>query len=373
MRDSQRTNLLAPPEVMWMVFGVWAVGAGVMALGAILGSAESVMLGLTRALLMSPIGAALSISLWRASGGERRSHGAKGVLVATGVALAVLVHLFLDLATERALTALLDLPAPRRTIIADNPYRATAMSLFVQTNILLFGVLHALVGIATIALRAGLEAQERERQLAQAKATAAGAQLEALRYQLNPHFLFNTLNAIGSLVERGRQVEAREMLDRLSEFLRSSLGEAGNGTATVEEELAIIQRYLAIEAVRFGERLKVVFDCPPELGSATLPSFALQPLVENAVKHAVARAVGQTTVRITVRRDKDDLLVAVEDNGADEGYHESSTPVGTGVGLRNVRQRLALLYGDRGQLEAGKRCSGYAATMRLPLTRAGNR
>ncbi|HEX8388127.1 MAG TPA: histidine kinase [Sphingomonas sp.] len=230
----------------------------------------------------------------------------------------------------------------------------------------------ALLGAVYTVLEANGLARERDRELAEAREAAARAQaaesaarLAALRYQLNPHFLFNTLNAVSSLVVTRRTAEADEMLAKLSDFLRATLAADPEGVASVEDELATLQHYLEIEAVRFGDRLAVEFRCPPDLRDAVLPSFLLQPLVENAIKYAVSPATRPVTVRVEAAEDGDALVVAVEDDG------DASADVrpGTGVGLANVRQRLRTLYGDRGELTAMRRATGFLAVVRLPLTR----
>ncbi len=228
----------------------------------------------------------------------------------------------------------------------------------------------ALLGGLFMMLHANTAVRDQERQLADARARAAeaeaaatAARLAALRYQLNPHFLFNTLNAVSSAVITGRSAEAEAMLERLAEFLRVTLAADPAGLTPLEDEFATLQAYLEIESVRFRDRLGVEFSCPPELRQALAPSFLLQPLIENAIKHGVSRTTRPVTVRLEAARDGDDLVILVEDDAeaAGEAAH------GAGVGLLNVRQRLEVLYGPRGVLQTTARERGFLALVRLPL------
>ena len=221
------------------------------------------------------------------------------------------------------------------------------------------GMLAAL--LAFQAAYAQLKAQQRLLELARQREREA--QMLALRFQLNPHFLFNTLNAISSLVVLGRARDAESMIDRLSSFLRASLAADPDRSVSVEEEFEMIESYLDIESVRFGERLVASIELPHGLGRAQVPPFLLQPLVENAVKYAVAPS--RTEVRIEIAaRERDGLLeLQVSDTGGD------GTPAGsgTGVGLANVRERLRLSFGGTGGMAAEKTESGYRVTLTMPL------
>jgi hypothetical protein len=204
-------------------------------------------------------------------------------------------------------------------------------------------------------------------ELAEAKAQAVQAQLAMLRYQLNPHFLFNTLNAISTLVVMRRAEEAEEMIARLSNFLRSSLVATPGEFVTLDVELNVVQEYLEIEAVRFGDGMAVDFACDEHARGMLVPSFILQPLVENAIKYAVGPSIGVTTIKVDARLDGGDLVMLVSDDGDAE---KAKTRGGTGVGLGNVRARLAALYGERASLEAVPLERGFLAIVRLPATPA---
>jgi hypothetical protein len=211
----------------------------------------------------------------------------------------------------------------------------------------------------------GVEIRALERRAAALRAAAQTAELRALRYQINPHFLFNTLNSLSSLVMGERRDAAERMIGNLAAFFRTSL--AGDPAADVplSEEIYLQQLYLDIEAVRFPERLAVAIDIPDALQSARVPALILQPLIENAVRHGVARSRAKVTIRITARSDAGRVLLDVDDDG--DGARGEGRP-GGGLGLRNVRDRLAARFGPAAGLEAGPMPgSGYRATISMPL------
>ncbi len=191
--------------------------------------------------------------------------------------------------------------------------------------------------------RARLEESVRlQAETARLHAQLADARLGALRAQLNPHFLFNTLHAISSLVERDPK-GVRRMIARLSELLRYSLEESGEQEVPLRQELAFLDRYLEIMRIRFQGTLEVTVDVAPEVQDALVPNLVLQPLVENAVKHGVSKLEGTGRITIRARRDGDRTTMTVHDNGP--GFGEAAAPGEEGVGLRNTRERLAQLYG----------------------------
>lgn len=205
---------------------------------------------------------------------------------------------------------------------------------------------------------------------AQLQAQLADARLEALRMQLNPHFLFNTLHAVSALVERDPR-GVRRMIARLSELLRYTLGEDGEQEITVEKELDFLRRYLEIMEVRFQGRLEVEISASPEAREALVPNLILQPLVENAVKHGVGTKVGPGRVEVMAEREGDVLRLAVRDDGPGiEGGEESAEG---GVGLRNVRARLMEMYGEDGGLAFHDAPGGGAvAEVRIPFHTRGD-
>lgn len=206
---------------------------------------------------------------------------------------------------------------------------------------------------------------EREATLA-ASALAQEAQLKMLRYQLNPHFLFNTLNAISTLVLDGQNRIANLAVSRLSEFLRYTLDQDPMKKVTLRQELDALNLYLGIEKLRFGERLKLEFDVDDRSESALVPSLLLQPLVENSMKYAIAPREQGGSVTIIAGIEGSSLRLAVVDDGP--GLPVGSTAGnGRGVGLRNTRERLQVLYGNEHRIEVTDAGPGLRVEMRLPL------
>jgi signal transduction histidine kinase len=212
------------------------------------------------------------------------------------------------------------------------------------------------------------EARERANRaalaVAEAERAATEARLETLRYQLNPHFLFNTLNAISSAVVTGRAEAAEAMLGKLCVFLRSTLTTPKNGMVAIEEELQTLSDYLAIEASRLGDRLRVEMHCPADLREVPVPAFLLQPLVENAVKHGVGSTSRAVTIWVEVARDGERIRICVSDDAGDRA--EMPAAPGTGLGLANVRERLAAIYGTDARLDAAPGGGGFRACVHLP-------
>jgi len=176
-------------------------------------------------------------------------------------------------------------------------------------------------------------------------AMAHEAQLKMLRYQLNPHFLFNTLNAISTLILEQQTELANRMVTRLSSFLRYSLDNDPMQKITLKQELAALQLYLDIEKVRFEDHLSLEVDVGPEAQDALIPSLLLQPLVENAIKYGIARAEEGGHLRIAARVFAGDLLIELSDDGPGVELVDGNIPSSNGVGLRNTRERLTELYG----------------------------
>lgn len=180
-----------------------------------------------------------------------------------------------------------------------------------------------------------------------ATAIAHEAQLKMLRYQLNPHFLFNTLNAISTLILDEQGDIANRMVTRLSAFLRHSLDNDPMQQVTVAQELDAIRLYLDIEQLRFEDRLKVVVQIEPPAEGALLPSLLLQPLIENAIKYAVAPRVEGGRIDIHARVDRGQLLLTLSDDGPGCDELQGAAASGHGVGLANTRERLRVLYGEQ--------------------------
>jgi signal transduction histidine kinase len=211
-----------------------------------------------------------------------------------------------------------------------------------------------------------------ERYLAEANMAAQQAQLAALRYQLNPHFLFNSLNSISALIVTGRNKDAESMTNRLSAFLRASLNANPTELVPLDEELALTEEYLDIESVRFGERLSITVDCAGEACDALVPSFLVQPLVENAVKHGVARSRATVEIRIHAMMQGGTLRIEVSNGLAPADADESADGANAGVGLANVRHRLAAVFGKRATLTAGEAGGRFVATIRITEAQRAN-
>lgn len=208
---------------------------------------------------------------------------------------------------------------------------------------------------------------------------ATAAQLAMLRYQLNPHFLFNTLNSISTLVLLKQTEQANAMLTRLSGFLRHTLvGEPGS-QVTLEQEIETLQLYLDIERMRFEERLRTHFAIDDEAWGARLPSMLLQPLIENAIKYAVGAQEEGASISVTARLVGQRLRLSVDDTGpgadltatSPETSHISDRPVSTGVGLANIRNRLVQAYGDDHLFETrSPPGGGFTVLIEIPFVSA---
>jgi signal transduction histidine kinase len=221
------------------------------------------------------------------------------------------------------------------------------------------GALHAVDGVR--------RARQRELRAAQLERSLAQAQLRGLRLQLQPHFLFNALNTISAVMYTDPRA-ADEMLEQLAELLRASLRTGQVDQLPLREELALLDRYLAILRGRFGDRLRVVTRFEPEAADALVPSLLLQPLVENAVRHGNVSRSGQGEVEVRARREGDRLVLEVEDDGP--GAAEATAAAG-GLGLAATAERLELLYGAQQSFTAGNGPrGGFLVRMALPWRRA---
>jgi LytS/YehU family sensor histidine kinase len=198
--------------------------------------------------------------------------------------------------------------------------------------------------------------REREKRAVELQAQLTQARLDALRMQLNPHFLFNSLNTITALVHENPEAADR-MITRLSELLRTSLDRAETHEIPLSQEFAFLARYLEIEQARFGERLKVEFAPGAGTPDALVPALILQPLVENAVRHGVEARDANARIRISARQLGDSMELSVADNGPGLA-NGGAVPEREGIGLTNTRSRLQHLYGDRQVLELRPRPEG---------------
>ncbi len=192
----------------------------------------------------------------------------------------------------------------------------------------------------------------------------ARAQLQALRGQMNPHFLFNALNCIGALIETRQNDAAYEALEDLGGLLRTSLEHRNHELISLADEIAFTRRYVAMERVRFGDRLQVEMDTDQANPEWQVPPFILQPLIENAIKHAVAPSSQPVSIRVLARPVGRTLQLSVADTGSGCPH----TPEGTGLGLSNLKQRLQLCYGEAGRLEFQQDGRGTEVSLWFPWT-----
>lgn len=274
------------------------------------------------------------------------------IAVGLAVPAASVLQLFVEYGLYFALDAVFpDVEVPPHDIASLLVLVAVYFCLFASNVVLLW---------VTSANRAN---QVQARRLEQVRADLLQAELDALRLKLNPHFMFNALSAAISLVNANRSAEGVDMLYRLTDLLRTSF-DVGAGDISLNEELSILGDYIAIEQVRFATRLIYRVQTDGQVGDVAVPSFLLQPLVENAVKYAVATSQTPVTITVGAVRDTSNLILTVEDRGSDAKKVEAS---GSGVGHSATRSRLALRHGDRARFEAGPTKDGYRVTIIMPL------
>ncbi len=225
--------------------------------------------------------------------------------------------------------------------------------------------LYAAIVLVILLLDTRREAAERAVAEARLATSLTGARLASLQAQIQPHFLFNTLNAIAVLARRGDGAAVDRAIGDLGELLRASFDSSGRQEIALAEELEFLDRYVSLQRIRFPDRLEVDWDVEPEARAASVPPLLVQPLLENALEHGLARARGGH-VRVTARQSGDRLEIEVADDGPGFGTDGDATRR-AGVGLTNVRERLALLYGASGTLECGDgEGGGGRVRVRLP-------
>jgi two-component system, LytTR family, sensor kinase len=226
-----------------------------------------------------------------------------------------------------------------------------------------------------LANQAQAQALRAQRRLADAESAAQAAQVRALRYQVNPHFLFNTLNSLSSLVMTGRPDRAEAMLLALSTFFRSSLSLDPTADVTLAEEIDLQRLYLDIEKARFPDRLHVEIDVPAEFEKARLPGLLLQPIVENAIKYGVSKSRKAVVIRIEAKPTLDGRMTLNVSNRLKHGGKDelpAATHEGTGLGLSNVCQRLEARFGGRASCRFGPMTGGgYKVSITMPVETNG--
>ena len=230
-------------------------------------------------------------------------------------------------------------------------------------EVLLYGFVFGIAGIIQFQIKAQRDAMkslELQKQL-------SAAHLRALQMQLEPHFLFNTLNAITTLVELGRQKEATGMLSHLNAILKTTLKRTTAEKVPLSQELENMENYLAIEQVRFADRLRIEIKVEPGALDCMVPCFLLQPIVENAIRHGIARCENEGLVEASARREGTSLHLLVRDSGSTAG---AATQNGHGIGLANTRERLAHFYQDEYGMQAGPLdTGGFEVSIKIPYER----
>lgn len=223
------------------------------------------------------------------------------------------------------------------------------------------------------AMLAGAQTRESQRREERFRSAAKAAELRSLRYQVNPHFLFNALNSLSALVMTGRPDKAEKMIQSLSRFYRHSLAEDTSADVELADEFDLQRQYLEIEKVRFPERLKTRYDLPAALAGCRVPGMILQPLVENSVKYGVSASAAPVTVCLEAREEYGRLVIAVADNAPVKAKARArKNGNGFGIGLANVRDRLAARFGAQASVTSGPLDGGgYETQVRIPLVRHG--
>lgn len=250
------------------------------------------------------------------------------------------------------------------------PYSSTSNWIIVALGVLpthaVTAGLMSLVGSWTSARRQRERAADREAVLA---AHAVRAELDALRTRLQPHFLLNALNTVTGLARSGNGERAADVAADLGELLRFALTESGDAVS-FDAEREIVERYLAIEQVRLGDRLRVEWHIQPGVRTTQLPALTWQPLVENAIRHGIAQRVAPGTLALSASRTEHLLTLAVDADGADHEMAPTPEPFGgLGIGLSTLRRRLALLFDDRATLTLTDRPGGTRVELTLPIIR----
>ena len=280
-----------------------------------------------------------------------------------GLARCVTGHLAVFLALSVLLGSIIHHQNWHKWLLGENAPGYYAMSFF--------SYLFILLGVYLFRLQQRVREQERviagqlQREL-ELKASLAQSQIESLRGQMNPHFLFNALNCIGALIETRRNDVAYQAIEDLGELLRTSLEHRSQSLIPLADELAFTRRYVSMERIRFGERLKVEYEIDPAVQSSLVPPFILQPLIENTVKHALAPGRAPVRIRLAARQINGQLELQVFDNG----QASDAATAGTGLGLNNLRERLKLCYGEAGRLKFEQNCRGTFVSLHLPASPA---
>ncbi|MBA3511493.1 MAG: histidine kinase [Sphingomonas sp.] len=242
-----------------------------------------------------------------------------------------------------------------------------AIAPYLPSLIFFFSWVYLAIAIFLLSITYGENLLQQERRIAELVGEADRARLSALRYQLNPHFLFNSLNSAASLVAARRNRDAEAMLENLADFLRSTLQLDAEKEITLRDELALQSLYLEMEQIRFPHRLRVVKEVSEELLDVLVPNLITQPLIENSMKHAVAHSTRRVCLSIIAREVGGKLRISVKDSGGNAGI---ITGNGLGLGLQNVAKRLKIHFGEEAEFQAGPTADGgFESQMAIPSRR----
>lgn len=359
------------PSEMLGVLVFWAFLAALTATGRILDPRIPNMRPEVSAALISlafieyAIWAALTLPIVWITGRMSGSGLSRSMQITALLVIGVIIAVLVDTVLGRIRLHLLPFPRPR----AAPPLFSNVIRFeFLDDLMVYFAVLGAaLARNYFIRYQARVdETRQLQAETAQLQAQLAEAQLNVLRTQLNPHFLFNTLHAISSLVERDPR-GVRRMIARLSELLRHTLEQTSEQEIPLERELELLRRYFEIMEIRFQGRLQITIDVPAVLGGALVPNLIMQPLAENALKHGVSAMEAPGRIIVSAQRSGDSLLLQVQDNGPGPAADPGSATE-HGVGLRNTLARLRQLYGPRQQFALRRAPDGGTiAEVRLPF------
>ncbi|HWI85739.1 MAG TPA: histidine kinase [Sphingomonas sp.] len=373
-------------SVALSMVGVWGIYFILVTIRSFMMDEEAFFDLLARRMLVCLVGIAVTVLMWLVLRLVAHwSLGARTALVLAialpGAFIAGWFNIFIFASTEKNMMLDERLPPPitispsgtitiarHRRPNLPYPHKSDEHSLWKNVGDVALGRYFLLIAWASLffALGKAEEVRAAERQAAALRRAAKNAELRSLRFQINPHFLFNTLNSLSAQVMTGRATEAEAMIQNLSHFYRASLAGDPTVDVTLAEEVRLQRLYLEIEAVRFPERLRTAIDIPDSLAGACVPGLILQPLVENAVKHGVSTTREPVTITIRAERVDGRLQLTVENDG-------NGTPRdgGTGIGLANVRDRLTARFGDDAHMAAKSLDRGYRVTLTMPIVRDG--
>ena len=366
MADDE-TATLAPAAVARALGCFWAFFVGLNTLRAGLLGYANPLDALERRLAVATVGVALSWGMYRLLVRLRPASLGPGILLVSAMSLpAALVFSTVNFLVFDMLT-----PMPGESCHSGMPCSFHDLVVSVSDMLINWAFVFGAWGLLYLSLAAAAQARAADRRSSADREAARLAQIRALRYQVNPHFLFNVLNSLTALVSRGDTAEAEALIGEIGSFFRYGLATDPVADTTLSDEVEMQQRYLELERRRFPSRLSVVIDIAPAVANAAVPPLILQPLVENAVKHGVGRTGAPVVITIRAAPAPGGLLaVSVEDDATapPDTAAATASPEGLGVGLLNVRERLAARFGPVARFEAGALPGGgFRAAMLMPL------